>query len=349
MRAMRLPPGYFPRNPREDPLYIEHPTRGYTLRPGAHHEYVTPEVHVAIDISADGLRDTALAVARNADYRVLSIGDSFTMGLAVASQDTWSAQFERLLAAGEPRRAVRVVNAGVPGYSARQIRLRLEELFPIIRPNLVVYGLTTETYTRMLRPIVLYGGTLVRSDALPGLRITEHGLLYSPYRRAWLREVDYWLNEHLQLGAHVLSRARLIYEMMNRRPGDSGDAAAAADPERIRRDMKPALEELAATHREVVAQGVLFIVLMINMQQADGTFRPQDAIYNRIVAGECRRDGMTCIDLLPELARRASGRPIFRTPHDQHWTPGAHALAARALLQTLRQMQAAHGAQADAR
>src|SRR5919198_1486197 len=43
VRLARDPPGYFPINHREDSLYAEHAVRGYTLKPGAHHRYITPE------------------------------------------------------------------------------------------------------------------------------------------------------------------------------------------------------------------------------------------------------------------------------------------------------------------
>lgn len=339
MRIARTPPGYFSRNPREDPLYIEHPTRGYTLKAGVHHQYVTPDVNVAINISSDGLRDTTIDFARTADYRVLSIGDSFTMGLAVAAEDTWSEQLERLLNDRVPHRSASVVNTGIPGYGARQIRLRMEEFLPTLRPNLVIYGFTTETYTRMFRPIVLYGGTLVRSDALPGLRIVGTGLLYSPWRQTWIRGLDFWLNQYFQLAAHILRHVRRIYEALHP-DAVAPDPLASLDAEQIRRDMQPALHELAAMHRDVAARHIPFLVLLINVQREDGSFRPQDTIYNGFVMDECRREGLTCIDMLPELRRLALGRPIFRTPHDQHWTPSAHALAAQALLRAIDRLEA---------
>ena len=164
VRAMRDPPGYFPRNPREDPLYVADSVTGYALKPGAHHDYITPELSVAIDISSDGLRDTTARAARNAPVRILSVGDSFTMGLAVEARDTWSKQLERMLTKQLQAPAV-VVNAGVPGYSARQIRQRLARYLPIVAPQVVIYGFTTETFTRMQNSVVLFGGTLVRSDA----------------------------------------------------------------------------------------------------------------------------------------------------------------------------------------
>ncbi len=331
VRIARDPPGYFPINHREDSLYVSHPVRRYTLKPGAHHRYVTPEVDVAMDISSDGLRDTTLAVLMRADYRVLAVGNSFTMGLAVAAQDTWSKQLERLLAERNRRRTVSVVNAGVPGYSPQQIRLRMEELLPTVRPRVVVFELTTQTFGRMFHPIVLYGGTLVRSDVLPGLRITSTGLLYSPYRQAWLRHFDYWLNQHFQLGAHVLRRASLMGLMPRRVP----DVLEETDPARIREMMQPTLDEVSAAHRFAVTHATPFIVLLANLQLPDGTYSPLENQYNKIVEEFCRQSGISYVDPLPELVRQSGGRPIFRTVHDQHWTPAAHAIAARAVLDSL--------------
>ncbi|HLQ58605.1 MAG TPA: GDSL-type esterase/lipase family protein [Gemmatimonadales bacterium] len=329
MRIARDPPGYFPINHREDSLYAAHPVRGYTLKPGAHHRYVTPEVNVPIDVSSDGLRDTTLAEIQRADTRILAVGNSFTMGLAVANEDTWSKQLERLLAARDPRRRVHVVNAGVAGYSPRQIRLRMDELLPIVRPQTVIFELTTQTFGRMFHPNVLFAGTLIRADVLPGIRSVHGGLLYSPYKQAWLRSVDYWLNLHFQLGAHILRRASVILGAMPR------DSMNEADSTWIRGAMQPALDELAAAHGFAAARHVPFLVLLANAQLPDGSYSPLEWLYNAIVIERCKKEGIRYIDLLPTLVRSSAGPPIFRTPHDQHWTPAAHALAARALLDSI--------------
>jgi lysophospholipase L1-like esterase len=325
MRIARDPPGYFPINHREDSLYAADPARGYTLKPGAHHRYVTPEVNVPIDVSSDGLRDTTLAEIARADTRILAVGNSFTMGLAVANEDTWGKQLERLLAAREPRHRVHVVNAGVAGYSPRQIRLRMEDLLPLVRPRAVVFELTTQTFGRMFHPNVLFAGTLIRADVLPGIRSVPNGLLYSPYKQAWLRSLDYWLNLHLQLGAHILRRGSAIIGAMPR------DSVNEADSAWIRHAMQPALTELSAAHAFAAARHVPFIVLLANPQLPDGSYAPLESRYNEIVIERCRQEGIRYLDMLPALVRESGGRPLFRTVHDQHWTPAAHALAARAL------------------
>jgi hypothetical protein len=331
VRAIGNSPGYFPRNPREDPLYVADSAMGYALKPGAHHDYVTPEVSAAIDISSDGLRDTTARAARQTPVRIMSVGDSFTMGLAVEAQDTWSQQLERMLAK-RLHAPVAVVNAGVPGYSARQIRQRLARYLPMVAPQVVIYGFTTETFTRMQNPVVFFGGTLVRSDALRGLRVTHNGLLYSPFRTPWLRSVDFWLNEHFELGAHVLDRIRRIRDRIAHTEIGVLPASQTLDPATIQADMQPALEEMKTMKRDAELAGARFLVLLINMQRPDGSFRGQDSIYNATAMRECAEFRITCVDLLPALRREARDAPILRTKSDQHWTPCAHRIAADSLL-----------------
>lgn len=331
VRALRNPPGHFPRNPREDPLYVADSVTAYALKPGAHHDYVTPELSTAIDVSSDGLRDTTAPAARKAPIRILSVGDSFTMGLAVTAQDTWSKQLERALAE-RLHVSVVVLNAGVPGYSARQIRQRLERYLPRVAPQIVIYGFTVETFTRMQNPVVLFGGTLVRSDALPRIRVTPDGLLYSPFTRTWLRQLDFWLNEHFELGAHVLNRLRRIYDRAHHVEVGVLPASQTLDPDTIGAHMRPALDEMRTMKRYAEAAGARFLVLLINMQRRDGSFRRQDSIYNATAMRECAELRLSCIDLLPALQREAAGAPVLRTRSDQHWTPRAHRIAAESLL-----------------
>jgi hypothetical protein len=320
-------------------LYQSHPAKGYELRPGAHHQYITPELSVSLDVSVDGVRGAPIDSARLAGYRILTIGDSFTFGLGVAQWDTWSAKLEQLLRTEYPERRISVVNGGVSGYSARQIRQRFEELLPAVDPDLVILGLTAETFNRMQDQYELFGGMAVRSSVMPYLRLTKHGIVYSPFKNAYLRTVDYWLNEHFQLGAHLLSagnRFVLAYEQ------GRGHAPALnrVDSTAIRDSLMPMLDEMSLMHQITMRREIPFLVLLIDAQRSDGSFNLTPdlplSLYNRIVMERCVTERIECIDLLPALIREAAGRPILRTAHDQHWTPEAHELAAEALLRAIR-------------
>lgn len=58
----------------------------------------------------------------NGEIRIICIGDSTTYGVAVANQDSWVYLLEKKLKAAYPRKNIKVLNAGVPGASSRQIK-----------------------------------------------------------------------------------------------------------------------------------------------------------------------------------------------------------------------------------
>jgi acetyltransferase AlgX (SGNH hydrolase-like protein) len=342
LRLIAVPPGFFPINLREDSLYVPDSIRGYALRPGARHMYTTPELSVLLAVNDDGLRGPTVAEAKAADYRVLAIGDSFTFGLAIRQEDSWGAQLQQLLAEADRGHSVAVVNSGVPGYSPRQIRRRFEQLLPSVNPSLVVFGLTMETFNRMQDPVALYGGTLVRSSVVPYLATTDHGLLFSPFASLRLRTVDYWLNQHFQLAAHLLSHADKLGQRLHLASGGPPSPVWPVDSLTALAEMRPTFLELGGVREALTARGIPFIVLFINAQRPDGRFdtpeMPQH-LYNALMMEECRRQGIQAIDLLPELERQAAQKPIFRTEHDQHWTPAAHRIAAESLAVAIRTLR----------
>lgn len=343
IRLLAAPPGYFPVIHKEDSLYTSDPERVYALRRGAHRVYATPDLAVPIDVTADGLRGHTVAEASAAAFRVLAIGDSFTFGLAVRQEDTWAARLEADLTRTNPRRTVSVANAGVPGYNARQIRQRMEDIVPRLRPDLVILGLTTETFNRMQDPMAYVGGTVIRSSVAAYVAVAKEGLLYSTFASPRLRALDYWLIRHFQLGAHLLSLGRRVAVRLRLATRhEPPHPLLPTDPAAIREAMQPTLDEVAAMHEALDARGIPLLVLLISMQRPDGTFATPEVrqrIYNEVVMEECRREHLECVDVLPSLERQAAGQPVFRTPNDQHWTPRAHQIAADTLAVVVRAMR----------
>ena len=141
------------------PRYLFQPAAesGYALRPGFQGEEIayTKEFDVPVAVDARGLRDQPHPAPDQP--LVLTIGDSMTFGEGVPADRTFSAVIER-------EAGVRVYNAGVPGYSSRQMAGHLRRLLPILRPVVVVmtlapYGipsavsLRSSTRTATLWPI----------------------------------------------------------------------------------------------------------------------------------------------------------------------------------------------------
>ena len=87
--------------------------------------------------NAQGLRDRDRPAKAAGSKRVLVIGDSYTVGYAVAEDEAFPQVAERLLQQrGHP--GIEVLNAGIPDYNSRQERQLLDKLMPVYAPDAVV-------------------------------------------------------------------------------------------------------------------------------------------------------------------------------------------------------------------
>lgn len=68
--------------------------------------------------------------------RILAVGDSTTFGLGVNDEETWCVALQQLL--DPEHEVIDVINAGVVGYSLFQTRRRIEQLAPVLEPDLVL-------------------------------------------------------------------------------------------------------------------------------------------------------------------------------------------------------------------
>ncbi len=86
-----------------------------------------------------GLRSAEVPSSKGNEFRVLSLGESSTFGIGVADDQTYSARLEKILNGAGPARPVRVINAGVSGYSSTQSLLYLERRGLALRPDMVLF------------------------------------------------------------------------------------------------------------------------------------------------------------------------------------------------------------------
>lgn len=195
----------------------------------------------------------------------------------------------------------------------------------------MVIGAYANSYWRVENPYVVHGEALMPARVARYVEVSADGELpATAFEPGWTRTLDLWLKGHLQVGAHALS---LVHHLRHlpRMPALPHDEAG------IRRAYQPALAELTRANRLVRAHGARLVVLVINGQQADGTFLPVEHVYNRILAEHCASEGILFVDPLPELERSAAGRAVYRFDQDLHWTPEAHAVAAATLGRRLDQ------------
>lgn len=139
------------------------------------------------------------------EFRVLALGDSCTFGKGVLQAESWPAQLETLLRGAVGTAAdVRVLNAGVNGYSGRQYLAQLERLGPTVRPQLVLIGYNLNDFPNVIRAVdreVFQGKGNLRSMIPTDLRNTLGRFALFRWLRAtyyeWNRERDWKLAERL--------------------------------------------------------------------------------------------------------------------------------------------------------
>ncbi len=121
-------------------LYQEDPDAGYALRPGVAFQGLNPASGVhSYHINSLGFRGAEFPQPKPAgEFRVLCLGGSSTFGAFghVSDEETWPVFLERELRRRRP--AVRVINAGTPGYSLFESRAQFEGSLLALQPDLVL-------------------------------------------------------------------------------------------------------------------------------------------------------------------------------------------------------------------
>lgn len=115
-------------------------------KPNFRGRFIQPEFNIEIRTNSQGLRDHEYSPEKASDtFRILTLGDSFTFGYGVETEETYAKVLEKLL----NRRAelkYEVLNGGVIGYNTFHELRYLKESGLALHPDLVVIGFTAGTY-----------------------------------------------------------------------------------------------------------------------------------------------------------------------------------------------------------
>ena len=149
-------------------FYEHHPECLFLPKPGAGGA-VSVQIsetefrRMAFNISSQGLRDHVYGPKEPDEFRILMLGDSFTMGAAVPEEYSIPRQLERLLESAVPGRRIRVINAGCSGGGPVQERVLFFERGLPLEPDLVIMQfLAVNDFNDALAP---FGKTLRAFDA----------------------------------------------------------------------------------------------------------------------------------------------------------------------------------------
>jgi hypothetical protein len=306
---MRLPPR--PGYDQNEQLAMSRPDARtiWRYRPGMNFSYTSPEFTMQVRTNDDGLRGASPA-SPDGSPTILFIGDAFTFGWGVQEEQRFSDLIGDRL--GRP---VRIVNAGHWMYSFDQQLVLMKELIARYRPKVVVQ----DFYWMYVR--ILYGHSYVRA-ADGGLQsvldakidVDSRGVVR--FRSDKMDGADDWLS-YLRPGSQNADLWQLSEELIDETIRTVRDARVEYVP-----FLTPASIELPGGNWANVGWSG-------KQPSADVDV---DLPATRL-AGMFSRRGVEAVDVASamraELARGAVSGLYY--PQDGHWTPEAHALAARIL------------------
>ncbi len=244
-------------------------------------------------------------------FRIVLIGDSVAMGQRVPEADIYSSVLEESLNAGASSRRAEVLNLAVSGYSIHDSVQRLTTLGLRLKPDLVVYGYTTND---ILGPA--YRRSFKRFAFDRQRRRMERFAQSRSYvlRLAWPRIQSLIELRSPPKGSHLFEE---FDNYFNNEPAWRGFVRG--------------FDRLADIQTSVGVPVVVFLhtrLFYLNL------FHPYRRIYDKVAdAAESR--GLLVVRSLDEF-RGHNGRSLWAGDADPHPNPTGHAILARALEKGLR-------------
>lgn len=297
------------------------------LRPGAQAAFETLEYRTTVRVNALGMRGPELG--QPGAYRVLALGDSFTMAAQVDEAQSWPAQLAALLSERRGE-AVEVLNAGVNGYGTFEALATLERLHNQTRPDAVV--------------LAFYLGNDLRDNKnheVPPPRV-QMPMKTPEAIAAWEADLAVERERARRSRIYALWLASRVLAADDFRIQEYRDEVRVfAEPETLAAQMghtEAGLAQLGAACERYRVPCYLALIppaYGVHTARADATFEafglsaPEDLDGPARAVAAAAPAALTVVDLTPALRASASGALYFK--FDPHWTPAGHRIAAEAI------------------
>jgi hypothetical protein len=294
--------------------------------PRATYRHKSADVEIWFRINGEGMRaDREYAKAKPAGVkRIVSLGDSFTIGYEVELEDTFSSVLERELRSRGY--AVEVLNAGVSGYSNAEALLYLERELLDYHPDLVLLS--------------FYGNDLVDNVRtglfrLEGDRLREGAESYVPAGRLGnflnTNPLFNWLSERSNAFALVKESATLLVKrgmvQANVENLGAAETGSTSPDDRASQERRLAAAILERMLRVCQERGIPLVIQSIPTELGDGRL----AELFPLSEFDVEREGVWFIGMAPLLEPWRDEELLYWKQSHSHWTPYSHAVSGRAL------------------
>ena len=313
--------------------------------------YEREEFRAPVHINSLGFRDREWTIPKPpGTYRIVALGDSFTEGMQVGDDETFSARMREAL--DTPERRVDVANLGVSGYGTAEASAVLRVYGPRLQPDLVLlcFCLANDLPNNLATTFChTEGGRLVcglpdppspRSLAVSHLRseLAARSQLYQLVRAA---TSDPFFE---RIGLHAPSPVQTTPEMPFGRDQYREPRPAYVEQSlAMTREMFVQLRDLAAT----LGADTWVVLVPVREQIWDREWNaivasdahPETLVRNglqRAVAEQARAAGLPVIDLYDAFRARNGAAETLDWHVDAHYDAAGHALTASEVTDALR-------------
>ena len=326
--------------PTLSPAIESDPILHHRLAPGTVSEISEAEYRYRQHVNELGLRGAEVSRQKPPDhYRILLLGDSFTMGKGVPDEATFAAQLGRLLRGPRGER-LEVLNAGVDSYTTLLSYLQLREQLRGTEPDLVVLNLDVSDLVQeqAYRKLARYDD----AGRLEGVS-DDRSRKFSKVVREWLtrntyftRLIIYWTR------TRKLSPDRLTVEttVMMRNPELLAHTLKSDERDRSEQwdDVFSSIRRIR-DHADQLGADFLLTVYPWGHQVSEQEwvpgrwkFVPEDMQVDdrslRAIEKRAKELGIDYLDLFPAF-RAYDGEARLYWRLDMHWTEAGHELMAR--------------------
>jgi lysophospholipase L1-like esterase len=336
-----------------NPALVPDMYRHHKLVPDGNFRIQEQEFAYTQHVNKLGLRGAETTLEKPADvYRILMLGDSFTVGRGVKDEETFSVLLQAALNAAPAgscrRKKIEVLNGGTDSYAPILSYIQFRRDLAPLEPDLVVFNLDNGDLVQeaAYRKVATYA-----ADGSP-LGVPNVGRNASSTDR-----IHDWIDQHLFFTRALLYHAsvrfggneinvRNVATHINRELVANTLAGDAVPRDQQWKDVFASIDLLRAA---VAEQGGEYLVTMFpwGHQVNDTEWIPgrYDYMSREDVASDQTLDtvrqmaaerGLRLADLYPVFRAYRGAEKLYYS-RDNHWTPTGHRVMAEGLAQYLRE------------
>jgi lysophospholipase L1-like esterase len=335
--------GYVLIRPLSPPL-VPDAARHHRLVPDSYAEFNQRDFSYLQRVNRLGLRGREVE-ARKAPgtYRIVMLGDSFTMGKGVRDEETFSAVLEQALQknAGACGRPIEVLNGGVDSYAPVLQYIQLTRDIAPLDPDMVVVNLDNSDLVQE----AAYRSQAERAADGTIVAVPQHAEPDTPLER-----IRIWTERHLFFtrAAFFYANRALGYRELNVR-----EVVTRADAEVLKHTLEGDIDRTAQWRdifdsitrmkRFADERGIQFLLTVYPWahQISDTEWLPGRAAFlpagarpsdlsRRTVHALAEANGVPLLDLFPTFTA-SLGRERLYFDYDMHWTAAGHRVMASGL------------------